>query len=239
MFSDEPLWTPENVRSVRELCSTQKKETDAEAWARLTLQLTDATPQVVRMAAEAVWLAYLFPNARDATFKRERFLELWELSGASRPHSAHLNDSALQGIGYVQNPHWKIHNPLDFLLEMLERWAEQQLRALPHEPWDFIDWLDDELSQYPNRPMRHALLYLLYPDYLEQNRGALGQEENRRFIRGSTAAAGREARPRHLTRSDRSSSGSMARIDSTSSSRRSGISGRSRLLRRRLPRQRS
>ena len=67
------------------------------------------------MAAEAVWLAYLFPDARDTTLKRERFLGLWELSGASRPDGAHLNDSALQGIGYVDNPHWRIHNPLRYL----------------------------------------------------------------------------------------------------------------------------
>ena len=168
MFGDEPLWTLENTRRLRELCVTEKKEADEGAWARLTRQLHDATPQVVRLAAEAVWLAYLFPDAKGATFKRERFLELWELSGASRPDGAHLSDSALQGIGYVHNPHWRIHNPLHFLLEMLERWAHEQLRALPDEPWDFIDWLDDELSQYPKRPMRHALLYLLYPDYLER-----------------------------------------------------------------------
>ena len=167
MFGGERLWTLENVRRLGELCPTERQETADAAWVRLTRQLSDATPQVVRMAAEAVWLAYLFPNAKDATFKRERFLELWELSGASRPDSAHLNDSALQGIGWVHNPHWKIYNPLRFLLEMLERWAEER-KALPDEPWDFIDWLDDKLSQYPKRPMRHALLYLLYPDYVER-----------------------------------------------------------------------
>ena len=168
VFGDEPLWTLDNVRRLRELCPTEKKEGDEEAWGRLTQQLSDATPQVVRMAAEAVWLAYLFPDAKDATFKRERFLELWELSGASRPDSLYLNDSALQGIGYVHNPHWRIHNPLRFLLVVLERWAEEQPRELSDAPWDFIDWLDDELSQFPNRPMRHALLYLLYPDYVER-----------------------------------------------------------------------
>lgn len=168
VFEDEPLWTLENIRRLKELCRREKKETDEGAWVRLTQQLSDATPQVVRMAAEAVWLAYLFPDAKDATFKRERFRELWELSGANRPDSAHLRDSALQGIGHVYSPHWQIHNPLQFLLEMLERWAKAQPKALPDEPWDFIDWLDDELSQYPRRPMRHALLYLLYPDYVER-----------------------------------------------------------------------
>ena len=168
MFGDEPLWTLENVRRVRELCQTEKQETDEQAWARFTGQLTDATPEAVRAAAEAVWLAYLFPTVPDSGYKRRRFTELWELSGAEWPDSAHLSESALQGIGTVPPVHWRINNPLRFLLQMVERWAERQSRTLPDEPWAFIDWLDDEFHQYPRRPMRHALLYLLYPDYLER-----------------------------------------------------------------------
>ena len=101
MFGDEPLWTLENVRRVRELCQTEKQETDEQAWARFTGQLTDATPEAVRAAAEAVWLAYLFPTVPDSGYKRRRFTELWELSGAEWPDSAHLTESALQGIGTV------------------------------------------------------------------------------------------------------------------------------------------
>ena len=75
VFGDEPLWTLENVRRVRELCPTEVEDTDAEAYARLTRQLTDATPQVVRLAAESVWLSYLFPTVQDVAYKRQRFLE--------------------------------------------------------------------------------------------------------------------------------------------------------------------
>ena len=172
MFGNEPLWTLENVRRVRELCQTERQETDEQAWARLTRQLTNATRQVARLAAEAVWLAYLFPPGPDATYKRRRFTELWELPGTERPDSAHLSESALQGIRTVPPVHWRIFNPLRFLLQMVERWAERQSRTVPDEPWDFIDWLDDEFPQYPRRPMRHALLYLLYPDYLEPTASA-------------------------------------------------------------------
>lgn len=70
VFGDEPLWTLENVRRLRELCPTEGKEADEEAWVRLTRQLSDAPPQVVRMAAEAVWLASASPHAPETATSR-------------------------------------------------------------------------------------------------------------------------------------------------------------------------
>ena len=51
---------------------------------------------------------------------------------------------------------------------MLELWkADPQRAELANDPWRFIDWLDEKMSEALNRPVRHALLYLLYPDNLE------------------------------------------------------------------------
>ncbi len=133
VFGDEALWALENIQQVRELCPAEKKETSDAAWARLKQQLTNATPQVIRMTAEAVWLAYLFPSGPPGAFKRQRFMELWALSGAERPRSGHLSDSALQGIGSVYGAHFRISNPLRFLMELLERWAARPTTALPRE----------------------------------------------------------------------------------------------------------
>ena len=94
------------------------------------------------------------------TWKRRRFNELWNSSGAEPPDSEHLSDRALQGIGWVQSSHWWVHFPLEFLLRLVERWkTDPDRRELVTDPWRFVDWLDEKMSENPNRPMRHTLLY--------------------------------------------------------------------------------
>ena len=79
-----------------------------------------------------------------------------------------------------QNRHWWLHLPLEFLLLLVEKWKmEPHQVELGNDPWRFIDWLDENMSEYPNRPMRHALLYLLYPDDLEP----LGSSDKKEIVK--------------------------------------------------------
>ena len=185
VFGDEALWTPENVRELETSCPHDKSKTPTEdkSWPLLRQQLEGKRPEILRLAAEAVWLVDLYPTTTAVeapTWKRGRFNELWESSGAEPPDNEHLSDRALKGIGRVHISHWWVHLPLEFLLRLLERWkAEPDRRELATDPWKFVDWLDEKMSEYPNRPMRHALLYLLYPDYLEP----LGSSDKERIVK--------------------------------------------------------
>ena len=173
VFSDEALWTSDNIRELAAACPHDKSRTPTEdkSWPLLRQQLEGRRSEILRLAAEAVWLIDLYPTTTAVeapTWKRGRFNELWKSSGAEPPQSEHLSDRALHGIGRVQNSHWWVHLPLEFTLRFLERWrVDPDRRELANDPWKFVRWLDENMGEYPRRPMRHGLLYLLYPDYFE------------------------------------------------------------------------
>ena len=185
VFGEEALWTPENVRELEASCPRDYEgiSTAHECWLLLRQQLEGRRPHILRLAAEAVWMIDLYPTRKEdhaPTWKRRRFNELWNSSGAEPPDSEHLSDRALQGIGWVQSSHWWVHFPLEFLLRLVERWkTDPDRRELVTDPWRFVDWLDEKMSENPNRPMRHTLLYLLYPDYLEP----LGSADKERIVK--------------------------------------------------------
>ena len=185
VFGDEALWTPDNVRELETSCPRDHEGLSKadETWSLLRQQLEGKRSEILRLAAEAIWLIDLYPTLRGdqaPTWKRPRFNELWKSSGAEPPDSEHLSDRALRGIGWVQSSHWWVHFPLEFLLRLVERWkAEPDRRELATDPWRFVDWLDEKMAENPNRPMRHALLYMLYPDNLEP----LGSSDKDRIVK--------------------------------------------------------
>lgn len=180
-LDDEALWTRANVRELREACELTGQPSEDTSWSFLMQQMQDKRPEILRLAAEAVWLTDLYPTkpGEAPSWKRTRFEELWRSSSSQPPESRHLSDRALRGVGNVPGQHWVVQHPLQFLLAISDR-----LKADPHrveiakDPWQFVDWLNEEMSRNPNRPMRNALLYLLYPDIFEP----IGSSEDKRKI---------------------------------------------------------
>lgn len=231
-LDDEALWTRDNVQELKEACPPPRHGTRDTSWSFLRQQLQDKRPQIIRLAAEAVWLTDLYPTTRageEPSWKRTRFEELWKSSGSPPPESKHLSDQALQGVGNVPGQHWVVQHPLKFLLVMADRW-----KAVPHrveiakDPWRFVDFLNETLPRNPNRPMRNALLYLLYPDVFEPiGSSETSARSSRRLSidcpsRSPTPACGFRTTER-FTKSARSSKGSTG--GSTSSMRTSSHSG--------------
>ena len=185
VFGDEALWTPDNVRDLETSCPRDYEggSKAEQTWSLLRQQLEGKRPEILRLAAEAIWLIDLYPTLRGEqapAWKRQRFNELWNSSGAEPPDSEHLSDRALRGIGWVQTSHWFVHLPLEFLLKLLEFWKmEPDRRELATDPWRFVDWIDERMGEYPNRPMRHALLYMLFPDHLEP----LGSSDKEKIVK--------------------------------------------------------
>ena len=179
-LDDEELWSLENVQELREACQPPRHGTKDTSWSSLKQQLQDKRPEILRLAAEAVWLTDLYPTTREApSWKRNRFEELWKLSSPQPPDSKHLSDRALQGVSSVPGQHWVVQHPLQFLLAISDRWkAEPQRGEIARDPWRFVDWLNKTMPRNPNRPMRNALLFLLYPDVFEP----IGSSEDKRNI---------------------------------------------------------
>ena len=116
---------PTGARRHRARTIRAKHRREDKSWPLLKEQLEGERPEILRLAAEAVWLIDLYPTTtavEATTWKRGRFNELWNMSGSEPPENPHLSDRALQGIGRVHNSHWWVHLPLEFLLRLLERW---------------------------------------------------------------------------------------------------------------------
>ncbi len=185
-LDEEKLWTRENIRELREACPPDSRTDDRGgrdgSWSFLMQQMEGERPAIVRLAAEAVWLTDLYPTTKHAeasSWKRSRFEKLWESSRSPPPESEHLSERTLRGVGDVQIAHWVVQFPLEFVLEISERLkADPQRVEFAKDPWRFVDWLNETMPRNPNRPMRNALLYLLYPDIFEP----IGSSEDKRRI---------------------------------------------------------
>ena len=182
VFTYESLWTPENVgeleQLVQEIETTTTDQWGLKGWNRLKEKLGDARADLARLAAEAFWFTTLYPDNRgmQSSWKRDRINELWEIAAppvpidGSRQHL--IDDKGLRGVAGVNWGHWKIWLPLDYLLKMVRLWKTKPPAVdLSQAPWKFIRWLREDVDWHKDeekRPMRLAVLYLLFPDYVER-----------------------------------------------------------------------
>ena len=191
VFTDESLWTPANVEELEQLVKAMDRkmgdikdnEWELHIWEQLKEKLTDVRPELIHLAAEAFWFTSLYPETREPEWKRGRFNELWEMAQAnpiaqSRKHLID-DDRALHGVAVVHPRHWWLYIPLPYLLRMVRLWKTEPpvWKTEPsgvdlEPPWRFIRWLNTKVEFNPKAPtrmpMRHAIPYLLFPDYVER-----------------------------------------------------------------------
>ena len=184
LFGAERLWTLDNIEEFRSRVIDNPIERKDEFTNKLEEQLGSASSQVKQLAAEILWFLYLFRHheAMKPETKRDRIERVWGWSGSSPPNRDHLNDRVLMGVAKpglsMRRPQWE----LGFLLQMLERWrSEPRQSELMAEdpPWKFVAWLD-EIDKAERRPMRHIILYFLFPDYLEPS---VNYEHKRQIVK--------------------------------------------------------
>ena len=177
LFGEEKLWTLDNVQKFKyHFLDNPVGTRKGGFFNRLEEQLNVAPYEVRRLAAEALWFVYLFPHrkSRKPETKHDDIKRVWEWSESSLPDSNYLNERALMGVAetgpaYTTRP----DRELGFLLQILERWrSESELRQselmAEGTPWKFVAWLD-EIDNSERRQIRHAILYFLFPDYLERS----------------------------------------------------------------------
>jgi len=102
LFTDQNLWTFENVVELKELVVGNPLTGKSTFYEKLKVQIGSAKPQVIQLASEALWLLLLMmieSKMRPAK-KRDRILEVWAWapSGSSIPRSPHLEDDVLRGM---------------------------------------------------------------------------------------------------------------------------------------------
>lgn len=174
IFSDEALWTPDNIGKLRDRFTGDNLIVGKELslFEKVEKQLEGAEPEVIRLAAEAFWFLYLIVNEGGLNLetKRNRIKQIWELSGLPMPDNDYLTDSVLKGTAnpgfrYLQN----LYSELPPLLDVVAEWKslpdDRKASLIGHAHWNFAEWVDSHAEGNPQ--IRHAILFFLHPDYFE------------------------------------------------------------------------
>ena len=177
VFVDEPLWTPENMSDLWGCIEHDPLDGEkANFYEKLQVQLDSARPEVVQLAAEVIWFAFLFvwKGAMLPQTKRERITRVWGWSGVnSIDTNALLGDQTLGGVGTTGRGFMAyLSMEIRFLLGAAEKWKAQPATVQAElmeaeEPWDFVGWLD-EIEGAAQRQIRHMIPFLLFPDFFER-----------------------------------------------------------------------
>ena len=174
IFSDAPLWTPDNIDKLQDRFTGDNliEGKELSFFEKCEKQLEGAEPEVVQLAAEAFWFLYLVPLARliKPETKRSNIKWIWELSSLPMPESDYLADSTLKGIAHPGSQYLPgLYLQLFSLLDIVAKWKslpdDRKARLTGHAHWNFAEWVDSQVEGNPQ--IRHAILFFLHPDYFE------------------------------------------------------------------------
>lgn len=201
ILSDERLWTAEHLAALRDLFRTNPIEgADRSFYDKLHEQLLPSPSHLKHLAAEVVWVLLLFPHHSKygPDRKIERVREVWGWAG-NEPPGTHLDGPALMGVGNPGTAYLtRFPNEFGFVLDAMAAWKARPsteraaVLAAPDAPWDFAAWLET-IPGADRRPMRHALLFFLFPDNFES---IVTTEHKRQIVAAFRPELPVEARPK-------------------------------------------
>lgn len=173
LFTERKLWTRERFEELKKLLADNPLTDDRPFIEKLEEELGPGTPDAKRLSAEMTWVARLIDSRTKADTKLKRILRVWSWSGRGLREDHDLLHGDLLGAGVVKvaqgfNRH--IGREYRFLVDAMLAWngADDDERSeLLAQPWAFANWLDrTEFAE--GRGLRHALLFLLFPDKFER-----------------------------------------------------------------------
>ena len=176
ILTDEPLWTLANLNDLLKRYADHPLAGKRDFLDKLEEQLSGAPRATIRLAAEVLWFLHLFPSGRtlSAPTKRDQVTRVWSWSGEAAPASAFLDDAHLHGVGHPGTAYFT-HRPseYEYLIRVFAAYkslSPTEQARLVHEniPWTFMEWLDG-LPGSDRRLVRGAILYFMFPEYLERN----------------------------------------------------------------------
>ncbi|MCY3701879.1 MAG: AAA family ATPase [Rhodospirillales bacterium] len=172
LFGEERLWTSEHFSKLQTHFVEQPDETKNRSFLeKLRDQLAPAPPEAKRLWAELTWVYYLIVSSVRGVTKLDRIRTVWEWSETALPqdHWALGSDVLDKGMvhpgrGYTGHQWREYRFVVGVMLDWCERSADER-ESLLNDPWRFAEYLDGQGNR--RRQIRHALLYLLFPDEFE------------------------------------------------------------------------
>ena len=172
LFTEKQLWTRKHFRLLHTHYVEQPIEGSDPFEVKLRRQLELAPPDAKCLWAEITWLYYLIVSNVTRVTKLDRIRMVWNWSGAQLPENHwELGDVLDGGVADPGRAYfsgqWREYR---FIVTMMLGWCSLSPKdqiSLLSAPWDFAEWIDgQEASQ--RRQFRHAVLFLLFPDYFER-----------------------------------------------------------------------
>jgi len=185
VFTDKDLWTEENIDFLVK-CYVHDPDTSSRPFlVKLEEQLETTPKNVKQLAAEMLWVMYLFPDSgtMKSKTKLEQIRQVWEWSGENLLDASSEFEALEHGIGSTGTAFltlkWK---ELAFFIELMKellQTSHENRKRLLSDPWKFAKWMDEWMEK-PNkweeywgeRLLRNILLYLLFPKDFEPCAGS-------------------------------------------------------------------
>ncbi len=176
VFTDRALWTHGNFEELHTRYVQQSRPEEATSFAEgIRILLSRASADAKCLWAEMAWVYYLIQKktATTADTKRERIRGFWDSANGPFPDNHKLLSDALLDAGVTTGAGYGAHieKEFSFFVVAMRDWLSRDppwRESLIKRPWEFAEWLDP-LQSGKNRMLRHALLYLLFPEQFEPN----------------------------------------------------------------------
>jgi MoxR-like ATPase len=171
MFSDERVWTLENLAALDAHFIRKPDEGNRTFIEKLEDQLGPAPTGAKHLAAELLWVMMLFPNNISSERKIELVRKVWGWGGSEIPaeHSRlRVFGSGIGSAGMGFNNYRP--RELTYLIRVTEKFKAlnpSDRQHLLRDPWAFAE-LIEHVEGGESRQMRHMLSHLLYPDEFER-----------------------------------------------------------------------
>jgi len=171
LFTDDALWTKEGFDQLRRRFVDAADQTGDSFIEKLERQLQSASSDAKCLWAEMAWAYWLISMSLKPATKVGRIHTVWQWSGRPLPDNHRLlSDEVLAGVantgrGYTSA---KWFEYCFFILAMSDWFdlSRTEREALLDDPWRFAAWLH-RIEGSDKRMFRHAILFLLFPDYFE------------------------------------------------------------------------
>lgn len=172
IFSNEKIWTLENLESLERDFIGQPDEGEGDFFQKLEQQLSNTEAGVKKLAAELLWLLFLCPSNITSRKKRKEIENVWKWSGDMLPENLKwLEDKYLEGVGSAgvsfNIMRWR---ELAYTIRLLLKFralTNSDQKELLADGYKFATWLE-QLPENDSRQFRHMILFLLFPDRFER-----------------------------------------------------------------------
>lgn len=165
---NQHLWTVENIAALRDAFTANPLTGPDSFLEKFQQQLSNQPGSVVDLAAEMLWVLFLFPRKLlSPERKRELISTVWGWSPARVGGRPYLDDAVLVGLGSAGTAfNTQRDQELEGLIDIILTLKQKPFREID-TPWQAAEVIDS-VPKGARRNIRNLLLHLLYPDEFER-----------------------------------------------------------------------